>query len=294
MQFLFIVNPNSGTVKKDKVIIHIKSFFSNDNFDILYWQTSDQDIKADIKKRLSQLDGISTVVAVGGDGTINTVAQTLINTPLNLGIIPAGSGNGLARHLGIPLDTKKAIQVLLTGKTITIDTCKVNDQAFLSTCGVGFDAEVSSHFSHASKRGFWSYARIAFSSYWKYKAADYKLIINEQIRYKKALLIAFANSNQFGNNAIIAPNADIQDGILDVIIVKPFPFYTILAIGIKLFNKTIHRSKYIEIIPVESVTLIRENPGLIQYDGEPKFMDKKLNIRVVPDSLRVMVASGGV
>ena len=286
MKFLFIINPNAGTTKKKKVITHIHAALPINDFDIIYWNAPKQDIVLDIKNNINNVD---IVVAVGGDGTVNVVAQALINTDTVLGIIPSGSGNGLARYLGIPLEIKKAIASLYAGNTITIDTCLVNDKRFLSTCGVGFDAQVSSLFSHSSKRGFWSYACIAFNLYWKYKLEEYKLIIDKKSMYKKAFLITFANSSQFGNNAIIAPKADIQDGIMDIIIVKSFPFYHMIPIGIKLFNNTIHHSKYVETLQVKSVRLIKSKAGVVQYDGEPTHIGKILDVKIVPKSLKVSI-----
>ena len=286
MKFLFIVNPKSGTTTKESIINSIHRYLPVEDFKIIYWNNPLQDIEQDIKRNLP---GFDVVVAVGGDGTVNLVARALINTKAALAIIPSGSGNGLARYLGIPLEINKAIKALVSGKTITIDTCEVNDMKFISTCGVGFDAYVSARFAHSVNRGFWSYARIIFQNFWKYKFEEYELLVNKTSISRKAFLITFANSNQFGNNAVIAPHADIQDGIMDIIIVKPFPFYKLFSMGIKLFNKTIHHSKYVETLQVQSVTLTRAKPGAVQYDGEPINMEEVLDVRIVPESLKVLI-----
>ena len=286
MRFLFVINPASGNKKKKKIVKCIYKFLPIEDFNIIYWKNSQQDIEYYIKKNLKDFD---IIVAVGGDGTVNAVAQTLINTKTTLAIIPCGSGNGLARHLGIPLNIRKAIKGLSTGKIIAIDTCTVNNINFLSTCGIGFDAHVSSIFANSLNRGLLSYVMIVLKHFWKYKPDEYELIVNEIPTYKKALLITIANSDQYGNNAIIAPEANIQDGKINISIVKPFPFYSSFGVVIKLFNRSIHHSKYVETIQTESVTLIRSKPDIMQYDGESVNMGKKLNIRVIPKSLKVLV-----
>jgi len=286
MKFLFIINPNSGSRKKNKIIKSIYKYLPVGDYKIMYWKNPQQDIGNSIKNNLKDFD---TVVAVGGDGTVNKVAQALINSKATMAIIPCGSGNGLARYLGIPLEIKKAIKGLYSGRIITIDTCIVNKMIFISNCGVGFDAHVGSFFAKSKKRGFWSYVRIILEKYWSYKPEEYELLINNTSIYHKALFITFANSNQFGNSAFIAPEADIQDGIINVSIVKPFPFYNLFGMAIKLFNKSIHRSGHVESFKIEEVTLIRSKPGIVQYDGEPANMGKELNIKIIPKSLSVLV-----
>lgn len=286
MRFLFIVNPNSGSRRKRKIIKEIHKYLPIEDFKIIYWEDPQQNIGNTIKSNLLDFD---TVVAVGGDGTVNIVAQALINSKTTLAIIPCGSGNGLARYLGISLKIKKAIRGLHSGKIITIDTCSINNRRFISNCGVGFDAHVISYFTDSLIRGFWSYAQIILEKIWRYKPEEYELVIDQISIYRRALIIAFANSNQFGNNLFIAPEADIQDGIINISIIKPFPFYHFFGIVIKLFSKSIHRSRYVETIQAKSATLIRSEPGILQYDGEPVIMDKELFIKIIPTSLRVLV-----
>jgi len=233
--------------------------------------------------------GVQTVVAIGGDGTINQIAKVLVNTPTSLGIIPAGSGNGLARHLKIPLNIKKAIKLLSNGKVIQIDTCTINDQSFFCAAGIGFDAAVGKLFAKSKNRGFITYLWLGFTQFLNYVPQNYKLLIDGKEINTKALLITFANSCQYGNNAYIAPEANIQDGYFQICLLCPFTLIHTPGLVFRLFNKSIHHSKFMVTYKAKSVTIEREKPASIHYDGEPAQMGKGLQIKIKPASLSVIV-----
>jgi diacylglycerol kinase family enzyme len=205
-----------------------------------------------------------------------------------MALIPTGSGNGLARHLKIPLDLKEAMKVINTGNTITIDSIKFNDEIFVNVAGVGFDAHIGWEFARFGKRGFSSYLKVITREYPRYKAKDFELIIDGKTLHKNAYLISFANGSQWGNNAYIAPLADISDGVMDIAILKDFTFLTGLGIGYRLFNKTLHRSRFMEIIKAKEVT-VRQSSTIAHIDGEPIEAGHEIVIKVEPASLKVIV-----
>lgn len=230
------------------------------------------------------------VVAVGGDGTINEVARCLIHTKTTLGIIPSGSGNGLARHLNIPIDMESALQIFNKGHVVKIDTVKINQEVFVSIAGVGFDALVAKNFAKDPNRGFFTYFKIVASRYPNYKPKHYTLVLDDEKTIETdALFISLANSNQFGYNTTIAPEASLNDGLIDVCIVqKPYLFEMPIIINL-LFLKMIHISKHVTIHKARKVILQREKNRVINLDGEPVKLKKNLVAEVDPLSLSVII-----
>ncbi len=232
--------------------------------------------------------GVDLVVAVGGDGTVNEAARPLIGTGTPLGIIPVGSGNGLARHLGIPTETDRSINVLNHFSLKTIDTVKANDEVFLSIAGVGFDALVAEKYADQQMRGFFSYAFISITEYFPYRPLTFRLVIDGRELEREALFISFANSNQFGYNTIIAPQAKIDDGLIDVCIVKKFPAWVSPFLAPMLLAKKIDQTPYVEIVRAKEVFL-KNKSNIINLDGEPVKLKENLHIKVIPASLNVVV-----
>ena len=239
--------------------------------------------------RKAAVDGVEVVVAVGGDGTVNEVASGLVDTKTALAIVPAGSGNGLARHLNIPMNLKGAIDVINKGKILKIDTATINGQLFVNVAGVGFDAAVAKKFALAGKRGFSTHLRITTNSYKNYEPKQYTLIVDGKVIKRRALLISFANSSQFGNNTSIDPSASVSDGYIDVCIVGKMPYWKTFFLAPLLFLKKFDQTRYVEIIRAKEVVLKRKKGKSIHLDGDPKIMGKELTMRINPLSLNVVV-----
>lgn len=285
---LFVINPKAGTKNKESIPEMIALVLNNTiQYKLIYWE-KDQDIKSNIRQEIDQAN-YDVVVAVGGDGTVNVVASTLINSSIPLAIIPLGSGNGLARFLKIPLDIHKAIDLIKNGKLISIDSCTINTKNFFCTGGIGFDAHISKIFSQTKKRGFIGYAKLSLKEYFKYQSQEYQLNLDGKLITKKAFVITFANANQYGNNAIIAPHADISDGLIDVTIVRKFNFFSILKLMKRLFNGTIHKSNYIEIYKAKNIIVNRSKNGCAHYDGESGEMGKEIEVKNNPASIKIVV-----
>ena len=241
--------------------------------------------------------GVDIVVAVGGDGTVNEIAKELVNTDTKLGIIPTGSGNGLARELKIPLKINKSIRLLDNCNVSQIDSCTINGNSFFNTAGTGLDAHVARLYAEGKKRGFKAYFDIVLSEFFKYKPQHYEIEIDspptkvggKKYFKRKAMLVSLANGRQYGNNIYLSPEADIKDSLVDVCILKPFPKSRIVEFVYRIFNHTIYSFKYFEMFRAKGVTIKREHPATVHLDGEPVEMGKELVVSVVPKSLKVLV-----
>jgi diacylglycerol kinase (ATP) len=283
---LFIVNPISGGKKKDDVPQLIAKHLNTDAFDyVIVFTNSVSHARQLAKDAISDYD---MVVAVGGDGTVNEIASGLVGSDVTLGILPFGSGNGLSRFLSIPMDIQKAIENLNTGQTALIDSAEMNGQPFFNMAGMGFDAHISEVFSHNKKRGFISYIQAAIKEIATYKPQHYHIEIDEIIYESEAFMLSLANSSQYGNDVHISPQASVQDGLIDVCIIKPFPLYRFPEMGLRMFFKTTDKSKYVEIIKGRHINITRTAPGPIHLDGEPQNADAAIKINIVPASLKVI------
>lgn len=285
IQILFIINPISGTVKKSGVEKLIKEHLDADKFNPVIRYTERPHHATEITQ--SESTKFSIIVAVGGDGTVHEVGLGLIHTNTILGILPMGSGNGLARHLKIPMNTKKAILILNTFKAKKIDTVRINNTHFLGAAGIGFDAHVSNLFAKSTTRGFFTYLKIAVQEFFAYKQKEYKLSYSNTTTERKAFLITFANSNQYGNNAFISPNSIIDDGWFSIIILKKFPLYAAPILALKLFTKKITTSSYIEEIKVQEVEIHTPSTDL-HIDGEPIQTISPIIMKIDPLSLNII------
>jgi diacylglycerol kinase (ATP) len=285
----FIINPVSGTVKKDKLQEQILKYLDTFIFEPGFYMTSAKgDATRFVESRIKK--GDKYFVAVGGDGTVNEIAKVLVKTDCFMGIIATGSGNGLARHLKLPVNVSGAVKIINKGNFIRMDYGLLNKKPFFCTCGVGFDAHVGHLFAESHTRGFFSYIKATLKEFYRYKPKKYKLIHKKGKPLKRrAFLVTFANASQYGNNAYIAPDADVSDGLLDVCVMRPFPFLRAIPLSLRLFNKSIHRSDLLETFRTKKITLIRKKKGEVHFDGEPYMMGKKLRVKIVPAALNVFV-----
>ena len=292
-RILFIVNPISGSRRKRNLPQLINDKIDKSKFEITIAQTEYARHAIEISLR-GVKEKYDVIVAVGGDGTVNEVASQMIYSKSTLGIIPGGSGNGLARHLNIPLFPTRAIELLNKGTVSKIDTATINDIPFVSIAGVGFDAKVAKKFSKSPRRGFLTYFRIATNEFLAYKPKKYTLQFDDGLFIKRrAFFIAFANSNQFGYNAQIAPNARLNDGKIDICIAqKPNVFQTPVVANLLLL-KLIDKSPLMDVISTSGVIINRKKNKVVNIDGEPVKLDKKLVIKVVPSSLKVIIPQNG-
>lgn len=284
---LFIINPVSGGKNKDGVPALINKHVDNTLIDHeVVFSTLETPITQISQQAAKSFD---IIVAVGGDGTVNETASAIAGTNKILGIIPFGSGNGLARFLQIPMDTVKAIQNINNARVESIDSGKLNDQWFFNMAGMGFDAHISEVFSHGKTRGFGQYFKSSVQEISTYKAQSYHIEIDGKPYDREAFMLSFANSSQYGNNAHVSPNASLHDGLIDVCIIKPFPVYRLPEMGLRMLTKTSESSKFVEIIRGKHVKVKRGGSDAVHLDGEPQIMGAEAEILIIPNSLKVIV-----
>ena len=249
---LAIINPISGTGSKKSLPELLGRAYSDLPYELFLTYTKEAGHGYELARRAAS-EGYDHVIAVGGDGTVNEVARALRCTQTALAIIPKGSGNGLARAVGMPVSTEKAIKALATGRRISIDSCEVNDIPFFCTCGMGFDAAVSKHFD------------------------------------TEAFVIVVANASQYGNNAYIAPEADLSDGLLDLALIRPFGTLDAPLVLGDLMRKRLGENKYYETLQAREIIIERGHSGPVHIDGEPLDLGTKVHVRLLPKSLQVIV-----
>ena len=285
---VFIMNPISGTANKSGIPKLIEETLDHEQFDYEIRITEYAGHASEIAKEAKE-QGVDVVVAVGGDGTVNEVARAIVQSKTALGIIPCGSGNGLARHLMLPMNVKKAIEIINTCAIHDLDYGLINGIPFFCTCGMGFDAFISMKFAMSGKRGPISYAENVLKEGLSYQPETYKIEDETGTKKYKAFLISCANASQYGNNAYIAPQASMSDGLLDVIIMEPFDVLEAPQISIDMFNKTLDKNSKIKTFKAKSIHVHREKPGCIHFDGDPVMTDADVDVSLVSKGIKVVV-----
>lgn len=282
----FIINPKAGVKKNINLVDFIsKNFKSSHPFDCIVWENKD-DFES-VKQRILS-NNYTIAVACGGDGTVNAVASVVVNTTIALGILPLGSGNGLARSNQIPMDLQQALNVIAKGQTKKMDSVLINNIPFFCTAGVGFDALIANAFASSTKRGLGSYVKISVKEFFSYTPKNYTINVDGNEYKKEAFLITIANAGQWGNDVYIAPGAKLDDGLLRVSILKPFKLWQIPFIAIKLFSKKIDTSKNLETLVGKNITIHFHGTLPVHFDGEPTSFSNELKINVIPLSLSVV------
>ncbi|MDF2448821.1 MAG: diacylglycerol kinase family lipid kinase [Bacteroidota bacterium] len=282
----FVINPKAGIKKKLNISEFITLNFPKDiSYDLIIWK--DKNDFESIRQTL--LNGnYTTVVACGGDGTVNEVASVIARSDMSLGIFPLGSGNGLARSNRIPLEPLKALKLIEQGKVSQIDGALINGKTFFCTAGIGFDAHIAHQFALSTKRGFLTYLSTTIKEFFSYKPQSYEVTIDGEKLNTKAFLITVANAGQWGNDVFIAPQAELSDGILNVSILKPFSYFSIPVLGYKLFSRKIHTCSHLISKHGKQID-IRFNGTLpVHFDGEPMTVSESISISIMPLALKII------
>ena len=287
-KLIFIVNPISGYGKNAGIEKLINKHLDKNKYEYQLLKTSFPGHARKLTRQAVEND-TDMVIAVGGDGTINEICHVLANTPVKLGIIPLGSGNGLGRHVGISLNPKKAINVINRGKCIAIDTCLVNGVTFVNIAGVGFDAYISKIFNQSQERGYLTYLKCIIQYFGRYHPGNYTFNRQGELIQKSFLTVAFANSQQYGNNAYVAPGASVKDGYLDVVFIRPFPNYYWPVLIFKTLAKTLHTSRYISTYRTRDFCLKSNDPVPMHVDGDYHGAHNSFRVEIQPKSLNLIV-----
>lgn len=287
-KIVFILNPKSGVTSKAGIPHIIEANLDKEKYDYSICETQRAGHASELAHAAAE-DGVDIVVAIGGDGTVNEVARAIRDTDTALGIIPCGSGNGLARHLMLPMNAKGAVELLNTCEIHALDYGCINGMPFFCTCGMGFDAFISMKFANAGKRGPITYVENVLREGLKYKPETYTIEDETGTREYKAFLISIANASQYGNDAYIAPHASMRDGLMDVIIMEPFDVLEAAQVSLDMFNKTLDKNSRIKTFRSKHVHIHRTQPGVIHYDGDPIMADADLDIIIREKGIRVVV-----
>jgi len=285
---IFIMNPISGTTSKAGIPELIEKHLDKEKFDYEIRMTKyaghASEIATDAKNH-----GVDVVVAVGGDGTVNEVARAIVHSNSALGIIPCGSGNGLARHLLLPMNLTKSIDIINACEIRDLDYGIINDQPFFCTCGMGFDAFVSQKFAESGKRGPISYAEQILKTGLTYQPETYEIEDENGTEKYKAFLISCANASQYGNNAYIAPQASMSDGLMDIIIMEPFDAIEASQIGVEMFNKTLDKNSKIKTFRSKHIHIHRSKAGVIHFDGDPIEAGTEIDVHLEEKGIKMLI-----
>lgn len=287
-KIVFVINLTSGTSDKTSIPTLIDEHLDKDRFEYEIVTTKYAGHASEISTKAKN-DGVDIVVAVGGDGTVNEVARSIVHSQTALGIIPCGSGNGLARHLLLPMNTRKAIEIINACEIHELDYGIINEYPFFCTCGMGFDAFVSMKFAESGKRGPITYAENILREGLKYKPETYVIEDENGTKTHKAFLISCANASQYGNNAYIAPQASMSDGLMDVIIMEPFDMLEAPQISIDMFNKTLDKNTRIKTFQSKKIHIHRTKPGVIHYDGDPVMAGEDIDVEIKEKGIKIII-----
>ena len=291
-KLLAVINPISGTANKQYIPETITEVMDESKWDVMIRFTQRPGHATDLAKQAIK-QGYYGVLAIGGDGTINEVAAALRDSETALGIIPNGSGNGLARHLNIPIDVKRALEEINNDRIEQFDYCMANQHPFFCTCGVGFDAHVSAKFAESKKRGPMSYLKNTLVEYLRYRSEEYSIETADQVLTERAFVIACGNASQYGNNAFITPNASMQDGLIDVTLIQPFTPLDTAVLGILLFTKHIDQDTNIQSFRTPSLTIHRPKAGVMHIDGEPMMMEADIEVKCIHNGIKIFLPKDG-
>ena len=287
---IVIYNPISGKGKGQLAADAIKISKLNELFQLEICKTEYLGHAKEIALKGIE-EGVLYFIAIGGDGTINEVGSVLKGTQAAMGMIPMGSGNGLAKHIGMSTDYKQAINQIYTAKISSIDTLTINNRFALNVSGLGFDGYVAYHFNHNGKRGLSTYTKIGLREYFRYPLQEFEITFDNQKKQVKKHMLVIANASQFGNAAIIAPTADLTDGIIELVAVELPPVLNIPGMLYRLFNGKLKDNKYIQTYKCKSLVAKSKIPVHLHIDGESMEPVNEINVSIEPKSLFILTPS---
>ncbi len=290
-KILFIINKYSGTGYNPELEGKIIDYCAGADMDCTIEFTKKKGHGTDLAKA-GVKNGFDAIFAVGGDGTVNEVARGMIHTALPMGIIPKGSGNGLALHLQIPLAIDRSLGVLKKSKTVAIDTFTINGHLSVNISGIGFDGYIANQFGKNGTRGLGGYGKLVFQNFCKYGEFAFDANLSGTRISGKSFILAVANSSQFGNNARIAQSASVCDHLLDICVIRKMPVWSALDFAHKMFRNNLEKSRFIKIHRHEALTVRTDKPIDYHVDGEPYGVASWFEVKLMAASLRVIVPNG--
>jgi len=288
-KILFIINPISGITQKKRIPEKIAKYLDHTIYDAEIRYTLYRHHAVVLAKEAVE-EQFDVVVAIGGDGSIHEVSSSLVNTDVALAVIPLGSGNGWARHFKIPLNVEDAIKLLnKKNKIINADTCTINGRHFINCAGVGFDGAVANHFATTKLRGFFSYIFSTLRQYAIFKPIAYEIIMDHAMVKNKYFMISVMNGSQFGYNIKSVPHAKIDDGILDILLIRPFPKWWTPIMILHTITNTLLYSRFVTLFHSSNVEILMKEASYLQLDGEPVKVRRRLMIHTYNKNLKMLV-----
>ena len=291
---LFIINKYAGTGYQTSVEGRILSRCEDLQIESTIEFTQGPNHATELAQKAASSKKFAVVFAVGGDGTVNEVAQGLVHTQQAMGILPKGSGNGLARHLGIPMNFKKSLELIASSTTIPMDSFLINNKLSVNVSGIGFDGHVAGLFGKGGKRGLIGYTKLVLKEFFSFNEFATDVIIDHTTYKKNAFVLAFANSSQFGNNARVAPHASVCDGLLDICFIRKVPLTQATGFAQKMFTGQIEKSSFVDIVKGKQLTLSFNQAMPYHVDGEPMSPAQNFSIIIQPASIYMVVPKGSV
>lgn len=285
---VFVVNPQSGVERNKQIQSAIDKYLNHSVYSHEIQLTERAGHGEDIARRAAA-DGAFAVVAVGGDGSVNDVLRGLFGTGTSLAIIPKGSGNGLARTLSIPVDVRKALEVINTGLMEKIDLATANGKLFASNAGVGYDALICKKFANSTRRGLGVYSWLVTKYMWLYRDWNWKITVDGIEYQRTAFLVNVANGQQMGYDFKIAPDANWTDGLLDVVIINKFPKIIGAWLGLRMYNGSLLKSNYVERIRGKHIIISNPDLKLMQADGDAIACSNQLEFKVLERAQTIVV-----
>jgi len=286
---LFIINKYAGTGYQSSVDGRIVSVCEALNIEPTLEFTQRRTHATELAQQAALSKKFDIVFAVGGDGTVNEVAQGLVHTQQIMGILPKGSGNGLARHLGIPMDFKKSLALIDSPHSICMDSFLINNKLSVNVSGIGFDGHVAGLFAKEEKRGLIGYSKLVLKEFHSFNEFSIEIAIDHTTYKRDAFVLAFANYSQFGNNARVSPHASVCDGLLDVCFIRKVPIAQTIGFVKKMFTGHIEKSAWVDIVRAKHLTLSFEEPLPYHVDGEAMKPERNFSITVLPASINMVV-----
>ena len=286
---LFIVNKFSGGGYRPEVEGRIIEKCKEFNIESTIEFTRGRGHATELAK-VAVEQNLDMVFAVGGDGTVNEVAQGLLGSQVAMGILPKGSGNGLARHLGLPMGFRKSLEVIPYHREQMIDTLSVNGKLSVNVSGIGFDGHIAGLFANKAKRGLVGYTKLILKEFINFKSFDAQISVNGESFQSRSFIIALANSSQFGNNARVAPQASVCDELLDLCFIQKVPVGQAVGFAGKMFSGRLDQSRFVRIIKTKGVAIDLDQSVAYHIDGEAMEAVNRFHVELKPASLKVLVA----
>jgi diacylglycerol kinase (ATP) len=284
IKILFIINPGSGNKEIDYKK-EIKAFFKAKDEELAIYELPQNCSLDKIKENIEKADA-DRVIAVGGDGTLKLVAECLLETKTPIGIIPAGSANGMAKELGIPLELNKALELAINGKPKQIHAVLINNELCIHLADIGFNAYIVKKFDELHTRGMLTYAKAAWSAFWHHHKMDVEFKIGKKIIKQKAAMVAIANAKQYGTGFEINPDGKLDDELFEVIMVKDYAVMEIIKIWT---TKLPWNPKKIESFQTSSLKITTKHKVHFQVDGEYQGKVDKIEAKIIPKAINVIV-----